>query len=142
MPLLKFRMLERSPGWGDPCQWRRKSFRPEFLCKGNGASASCWLQRGSHQADNGVLDLSSAGERRVVSLPGCKLLQPDSLPVEKRDLHNRAAEHRWAERRVKSGCRQQKASVSWRDHGAGIPRERRAQHGFARTSPALLVSDA
>ena len=75
--------------------------------------------------------MSSAGERIAVSLPGCKLLQPYSLPVERSDLHNRAAEHRWAERRVKSGCRQQRASVSWRDHRAGIQRERRARRGSA-----------
>ena len=94
-------VVERSPGRGrsscNTCQWQRKSFGPEFLCTGNGASASCWLQRGSHQADNGVLNLSSAGERRAVSLTGCKLLQPDFLPVERKDLHNRAAEHEWAE---------------------------------------------
>lgn len=84
LPPLKCRVLER--GWGtklQPLLVVEESLGPEFLCRENGAPASCWLQRGSHQADNGALNLSSAGEMRTVSLPGYKLSQPDFLPEER-----------------------------------------------------------
>ena len=106
---LKCRVLQREPEWEgaccldhslEPLPAVEESFRPEFLCRENRVPVSCHLQWGSHPADNRVSNLSSAGERRTVSLPGHKLLQSDCQRRE--EIYLTAAEHQWGEKQIES----------------------------------------